>query len=202
MDMQARLTTSQSRTWDEVSVQEDMGLDCGRYKWSQNQTFAEVAFLIPDKVLSKQVDSIPPPNVHESSSESASSVVYLSLGDQNHPGAKSQGKDHKHILRGSVSTAWAQVDVKLTPSTIRVQIGDRVAMQGELYAEIKRDNSIWFIQDGVLHMQLLKRNRRGNYANGKTNADTFWKSVNTEVLNHHCKDAHAVACITCLMEDP
>jgi hypothetical protein len=28
--------------------------------------------------------------------------------------------------------------------------------------------------DGVLEIQLLKRNRRGFYANGGSNADTFW----------------------------
>ena len=31
--------------------------------------------------------------------------------------------------------------------------------------------------DGVLEIQLLKRNRRGAYSNGCTNADTFWFSL-------------------------
>ena len=31
--------------------------------------------------------------------------------------------------------------------------------------------------DGVLHILLLKRNRRGHYAVGSTNADTFWMSL-------------------------
>ena len=31
--------------------------------------------------------------------------------------------------------------------------------------------------DGVLEIQLLKRNRRGFYGNGCTNADTFWFSL-------------------------
>jgi hypothetical protein len=31
--------------------------------------------------------------------------------------------------------------------------------------------------EGILHMQLLKRNRRGHYSNGTTAADTFWYSL-------------------------
>jgi hypothetical protein len=31
--------------------------------------------------------------------------------------------------------------------------------------------------EGVVHMQLLKRNRRGHYSNGTTAADTFWFSL-------------------------
>ncbi len=33
------------------------------------------------------------------------------------------------------------------------------------------------VADGVLEIQLLKRNRRGFYQNGCTNADTFWFSL-------------------------
>lgn len=75
---------------------------------------------------------------------------------------------------------YLQVAVKLTPSSISVQFGERTAVKGELYAEIKLDESTWYIQDSVLHMQLLKRNRRGQYANGSNNADTFWKSVSQQ----------------------
>ncbi len=73
--------------------------------------------------------------------------------------------------------ACAQVDVKLSPSSISVQLGERSALRGEFFAEIKVEESTWHMHDGVLHMQLLKRNRRGNYANGSNNAATFWKSV-------------------------
>lgn len=33
------------------------------------------------------------------------------------------------------------------------------------------------MQDGLVLLQLLKRNRRGAYADGSTNADTFWPAV-------------------------
>ncbi len=75
------------------------------------------------------------------------------------------------------SVTVVQVIVRMAPSDVHVQLGERHALKGSWYGEIKQDESTWFIQDGVLSMQLLKRNRRGNYANGSNNADTFWKSV-------------------------
>ena len=33
------------------------------------------------------------------------------------------------------------------------------------------------MQDGLLQLLMLKRNRRGAYADGATNADTFWPAV-------------------------
>ena len=70
-----------------------------------------------------------------------------------------------------------QVKVQLAPSVVEVQIGEHTILQGSWFGEIKQEDSTWYIQDGILHMQLLKRNRRGNYANSSTNADTYWKSV-------------------------
>jgi hypothetical protein len=34
-----------------------------------------------------------------------------------------------------------------------------------------------FADEGILYVQLLKRNRRGHYSNGTTAADTFWFSL-------------------------
>ncbi|KAG2496939.1 hypothetical protein HYH03_004945 [Edaphochlamys debaryana] len=42
---------------------------------------------------------------------------------------------------------------------------------------IKAELSTWFVDDGVLTLQLLKRCRRGSYAPGATNADTWWRSL-------------------------
>ena len=49
-------------------------------------------------------------------------------------------------------------------------------LSGELHHEIKQDASTWYIENHILHILMMKRNRRGNYANGATNADTFWYS--------------------------
>ena len=52
--------------------------------------------------------------------------------------------------------------------------GDRL-IGGLLNAEIKQEESFWQISDGVLELTLLKRSRRGNYANGHDNSNTFWR---------------------------
>lgn len=38
--------------------------------------------------------------------------------------------------------------VDMTPSTVRVKLGDAVAMAGALWADIKRDESTWLVQVG------------------------------------------------------
>lgn len=53
--LQAKLIDQQAGKWSEIAVPLELGLDCGRYKWWQNQTFLEVFFLIPEKVSAKQV---------------------------------------------------------------------------------------------------------------------------------------------------
>ena len=69
------------------------------------------------------------------------------------------------------------MEVELTPSALRVRLWDLDVMAGKLSQPIKQEASIWVVQDGIVHLQLLKRNRRGHYANGCTNADTFWRGV-------------------------
>ena len=67
--------------------------------------------------------------------------------------------------------------MELTPSKLLIKLGDKVILSGQLYSDIKQEESIWLLVDRILHLTMLKRNRRGNYANHCTNADTFWKSV-------------------------
>lgn len=65
----------------------------------------------------------------------------------------------------------------MTPAVLRILVdGDRL-LGGALTADIKQEESSWQISDGILELTLLKRSRRGNYANGHTNADTFWRCV-------------------------
>ena len=74
-----------------------------------------------------------------------------------------------------IKFAPAKVHVELTPTLFKISVdGDRL-IGGRLYAEIKEEDSTWQISDGVLEATLLKRSRRGNYANGHTNAETFWR---------------------------
>lgn len=46
---------SRARIWGDINVPSGLGLDCGRYKWWQNQSYVEALFLIPENVTSKQV---------------------------------------------------------------------------------------------------------------------------------------------------
>ncbi len=81
--------------------------------------------------------------------------------------------------------ACAQVQVVLAPSAIEVRMGMRTPLKGQLFADIKVEESTWYVQDSLLSVQLLKRNRRGHYANGSNNAGTFWKSVGPPGIEFH-----------------
>ncbi|KAL3132324.1 hypothetical protein ABBQ32_008902 [Trebouxia sp. C0010 RCD-2024] len=70
-----------------------------------------------------------------------------------------------------------EVVVELTPSRLLIKLGAKLILNGQLYSDIKKEDSMWLLADRILHLTMLKRNRRGNYASQCTNADTFWKSV-------------------------
>ncbi|KXZ51067.1 hypothetical protein GPECTOR_14g52 [Gonium pectorale] len=55
--------------------------------------------------------------------------------------------------------------------------GDPPLLSGALFGAIKAEASTWYIDDGVLTAQLLKRSRRGHYSPSTTNADTWWRSL-------------------------
>lgn len=67
-------------------------------------------------------------------------------------------------------------------------------MAGELFKAIDIKDSLWLLSniqeklqrqvlvmnnlgDGILHVILLKKSRKGHYCNGDTNADTFWRQI-------------------------
>lgn len=55
--VQARLVCSRDRAWNEIRIPADMGMDCGHYKWYQNQSIVELAFPVPEHVQPKEVQS-------------------------------------------------------------------------------------------------------------------------------------------------
>lgn len=59
MAAQPRQALRCARAWEGIRVADDMGLDCGRYKWQQNQSHVEVAVLVPPNVPSHQVPLLP-----------------------------------------------------------------------------------------------------------------------------------------------
>ena len=113
-----------------IDIPKDMGLDCGSYRWRQNQSHVEV--FIP-------------------------------------------------LLPGLPTT---KVAVTITPTRLAVELDERPILKGKLYKEVKAEESTWYVQDRVLEIVLLKRNRRGWYEKGTTNADTFWRSVVTSATEN------------------
>ncbi len=72
----------------------------------------------------------------------------------------------------------------MTPCVLHITVdGDRL-LGGPLWAEIKQEDSSWQISGGMLEFSLLKRSRRNNYANGHTNADTFWRRAVQMMLHN------------------
>ena len=55
--MQARLVCSRDQAWNDIRIPADMGMDCGHYKWYQNQSIVELAFPVPENVQPKEVRS-------------------------------------------------------------------------------------------------------------------------------------------------
>ena len=96
-----------------------------------------------------------------------------------------------------------QVAVSLTPTHLQVRLWETVLMAGQLYQPVKQEDSIWVIQGGNLQIQMLKRNRRGHYANGCTNADTFWRGVFASAGPEESLSAsHPPACYYTSFVDP
>ena len=71
----------------------------------------------------------------------------------------------------------ADVEVRIDAEHLGVAVDGVPVLDGRTFAPVKAEASTWVVADGVLEISLLKRFRRGNYANGKTNADTFWFSI-------------------------
>ena len=71
----------------------------------------------------------------------------------------------------------ADVKVHIGAERLSVTVAGVPVLDGRLFAPVKAEASTWVVADGVLELSLLKRFRRGNYENGKTNAATFWFSI-------------------------
>ena len=70
-----------------------------------------------------------------------------------------------------------QLTVTLAPQQVLVRLWETPLLEGRLFRPIKQEDSTWYVQDGILHLQLLKQCRRGHYPDGCSNADAFWRGV-------------------------
>ncbi|PNH12039.1 hypothetical protein TSOC_001052 [Tetrabaena socialis] len=93
---------------------------------------------------------------------------------------------HQARLMSRQDLAWSAITIEpgmgmecARPGSLSVAsgAGEQPIAAGELYGSIKAELSTWFVDDGLLHVELLKCCRRGHYAPGATNADTWWPSV-------------------------
>lgn len=97
-----------------------------------------------------------------------------------------QSQSHVEVflpLPDGIPTNKAIVSIK--PRHISVEFDEKPLLCGTLYRDIKVEESTWYIQDGMMEIILMKRSRRDNYADGESNADTFWKSVLAKTIESH-----------------
>ncbi|KAK3265120.1 hypothetical protein CYMTET_26177 [Cymbomonas tetramitiformis] len=121
--LEQRSTSQKEQLWLGLHVPTNLGMECERYKWRQNQSYVEMFVRLPE------------------------------------------GATGKHV------------SVELQSTHLRINLSGDDYVKGDLFLPIKQDESTWLIQDGILEITMLKRYRKGSYADGKTNADTFWYSV-------------------------
>lgn len=102
-----------------------------------------------------------------------------------------------------------QIEVVLKPPEISIVVNMRPILRGKLFANIKEEESTWYLDGRILVLLLLKSNRRGHYKNGCTNAATFWQSVLSKpapnesllvrtcsiFLKERCAGAHFYCCM-------
>lgn len=62
------------------------------------------------------------------------------------------------------------VRVQLSTRAISILVDEAPVLVGQLWREIKAEESHWYVSDGVLEVAMLKRCRRGHYEAGTTNA--------------------------------
>lgn len=75
-----------------------------------------------------------------------------------------------------------QVAVAITAQHLRVTADGSQVLGGELLRAVDPHRSAWQVADGLVEVTLLKASRRGRYAPGATNADTFWDRVWAKAL--------------------
>ena len=146
---QRKFTSLADKNWSNIQFRKDLGMDCGHYKWFQSQAYVELFVKLPAFTNSKRVKVLLRPD---------SLTIWI---NNNSSSSSTMLTSHEED----------DADVDMNENDI--------LMKGELYREIKQDESTWFINDdGILEVCMLKRYRRGlTYQEGQTNANTYWRSI-------------------------
>lgn len=53
--LQARQRSGRDKIWAAVVVDSELGMDCGNFKWQQNQSYIEIFCRVPDNVPTHEV---------------------------------------------------------------------------------------------------------------------------------------------------
>ena len=54
--------------------------------------------------------------------------------------------------------------MSISPDALEVVVNRVPVLRGELHSRIKAEDSLWLLEDGLLHILLLKCNRRACFA--------------------------------------
>ena len=172
------LVSERDRRWTEVQVDRQLGLDCSSAHVtaaSEKDSAARVASddnsdMTAHGAAPAVIEALPTIGLPYKWDQNQAFVeVYVQLPKEIHPSA------YRDVVQ--VVLTPTSVDIYLRDDRGGVGDGTRKLWGGTIFAEIKVDESTWLIRDGIVEMTLLKRSRRGCYANGHTNADTFWYAV-------------------------
>jgi CS domain len=101
--------------------------------------------------------------------------------------AQAQLMQHRRLaVLAARLTEWAvaclQVAVDITAQHLRVSVCGSQVLGGQLLQQVNPYCSAWQVADGIVEVTLLKASRRGHYAPGTTNADTYWDRVWVKAL--------------------
>lgn len=153
--------------WDAIQIDPDLGMECENYKWQQNQSYVEIYIQVPEYTSSKQVNcSLACPGLF-----SFGRVIAM------HHNPKAFDAKVSLSMMLNCQCALLQIEVSLSPLQLKVVVQMRPILYGPLYAAIKKEDSLWFLEGRLLTLLLLKHNRRDHYKDGSTNAETFWPAV-------------------------
>ena len=134
---------AQGKSYAAIEVPADLGLDCQRYKWRQNQSHVEVFIPLPPGVPASKVGG---------GKAAAAPTWWGGPGWDGWPPWPSglrlfrQQPAARAPSCAALLRHAAQVCVELSPTSLAVSVDEQPLLAGALYHEIKRDESTWYCQ--------------------------------------------------------
>eukprot|EP00198_Chlamydomonas_reinhardtii_P001932 XP_001691268.1 predicted protein [Chlamydomonas reinhardtii] len=203
---QARLMSRQDAAWAAAvqTIAPGMGMECSRYSWTQNQSHVYVYARLLERGDSWGGGGGGASRLRVHLTPERLSVSLVHAGGGGGGGSKMPGSQPLPLpaaAGGDGGAGGPRTGPLAEAGSFRDDEDDErveeeeaeVLFGGRLFAAVKAELSTWFVvhsnrpspgprppasaDDGVLTVSLLKRCRRGHYATGTTNANTWWRSV-------------------------